>query len=103
MSEETKIVRLKCIRSQVFDTYGELVLRVPVDATKEEIVELGGERGGDWRFLPWDQTSQPELSSRADGPLCIDITAITDVCDESIDPHGVVFRSDEGLRIKTPQ
>jgi hypothetical protein len=96
MSEKTKMVRLKCICSQVFDTYGEVVLRVPVDVTEQEIRELGGERGVDWRFLPWDQVSQPELSSRAEDPYCIDIPSITEVSEDNIEPHGVVIRSDIG-------
>ena len=103
MAEKTKLVRLKCIRSQVFDTYGELVLRVPADATEQEIRELGGEQGGDWRFLPWHQISERELSCRADDPLCIDIPAITEVSEENIEPHGTVIRSDEGLQVEGPQ
>jgi hypothetical protein len=103
MAEETKLVRLKCIRSQVFDTYGELVLRVPADATEQEIRELGGEQGVDWRFLPWHQISEPELSCRADDPFCIDIPSIAEVSEDNIEPHGIVIRSDDGLQIKWPQ
>ena len=103
MSEETKLVRLKCIRSHVFDTHGELVLRVPVDATEKEIRDLGGEQGVDWRFLPWHQISEPELSCRADDPLCIDMPAITEIAEVNSEPHGVVIRSDGGLQIKWPQ
>ena len=88
MTERTRLLKLKCIRSQVFDIYGEVVLRVPVDVTEQEIRELGGER---------------ELSCRADDPLCIDIPAITDVSEENIEPHGIVIRSDDGLQIKWPQ
>jgi len=104
MAEETKLVRLKCIRSQVFDTYGELVLRVPVDATEQEIRELGGDEGLNWQFLPWNHTSERELSSRADDPYCIDIPSITEVSEDNlVEPHGVVIRSDDGLHIKWPQ
>ena len=102
MAEKTKLVRLKCIRSQVFDTCGEVVLRVPVDVTEQEIRAFGGERGADWRFLPWDQMSQPELSCRADDPYCIDIPSITEVSEDNLEPHGVVIRSDDGLQIKWP-
>ena len=103
MTEKTKVLKLKCIRSQVFDTYGELVLRVPADATEQEIRELGGEQGGDWRFLPWHQISERELSCRADDPLCIDMPAITEIAEVNSEPHGVVIRSDGGLQIKWPQ
>ena len=103
MTERTRLLKLKCIRSQVFDTYGELVLRVPADATEQEIRELGGEQGVDWRFLPWQQISEPELSCRADDPYCIDTPSITDVPEDNIEPHGVVIRSDDGLQIKWPE
>lgn len=104
MAEETKLVKLTVIRSQVFDTYGELVLRVPVDATQQEIRELGGDEGLKWQFLPWNQTSERELSSRADDPYCIDIPSITEVSEDNlVEPHGVVIRSDDGLQIKWPQ
>ena len=103
MTERTRLLKLKCIRSQVFDIYGEVVLRVPVDVTEQEIRELGGERGVDWRFLPWHQISERELSCRADDPLCIDIPAITEVSEENIEPHGTVIRSDEGLQVEGPQ
>jgi hypothetical protein len=103
MSEKTKMVRLKCIRSQVFDTYGEVVLRVPVDVTEQEIRELGGDEGLNWRFLPWNQTSERELSSRADDPYCINVPSIEEFSEETIEPHGVVIRSDDGLQIKWPQ
>ena len=103
MTERTRLLKLKCIRSQVFDTYGELVLRVPADATEQEIRELGGEQGVDWRFLPWHQISEPELGCRADDPFCIDIPSIAEVSEDNIEPHGVVIRSDDGLQIKWPQ
>lgn len=103
MSEKTKLLRLRVIRSQVYDMHGEMVLRVPADATEQEVQELGGEQGVDWRFLPWHQISEPELSCRADDPFSIDIPAITEVSEENIAPHGIVIRSDDGLQIKWPQ
>ncbi len=96
MSEKTKLVKLTFIRSQVYDTYGELVLRVPADATTEEILELGGEKGVEWRCLLWDQRSQPTLSLRVDDPLCIDPQVLVDVHDETITPHGVLLRKRHG-------
>jgi hypothetical protein len=103
MAEETKLVRLKCIRSQVFDTYGELVLRVPVDATEREVRDLGGDEGLHWQFLPWNQTSERELSSRADDPYRIDIPSIKEVSDDNVEPHGAVRRVDGFLQIQRPQ
>jgi hypothetical protein len=105
MAQKTKLVRLKCIRSQVFDTHGVLVLRVPADATESEIRGLSGnEWHGGLGQLPWHQTSERELNSRgADDPLCLDIQAITEVAAGSVEPHGILVRRNEELEIEWPQ
>ena len=100
MTEKTKVLKLKCIRSQVFDTYGELVLRVPADASTEEIRELVGEEAYEWQRVPWNQLSERQLSDRANDPRYIDVPAVTEVSEENTEPHGRVIRSDDGLQIR---